>query len=320
MRRAIFALVFLSLSQARAEEAGGVTWEKSVAAAKERAAKEKRPIVIDFWASWCGWCKVQDREVFSKPKMAEFTKGMIFVKLNTEDGGDGTKLARNFGISGLPTVLVMDATEHEVDRITGFHKIDDFIPRLQAILDGKGELQLLSKKPDPTPQDLDKLASLYVDRGNVQMARDSWEGILKKDPDNKQGITDDTMLKLAALAYSQGQLDDAKKQLEALIKKFPNEASAASAKSYLQRLDSAPRGGAQAPKLAHYDTLPGVDLATLPADKRAKVLERANKETCTCGCPQDTIAQCLNTDPQCAVAPRLVQQIVNEVTGTKASK
>ena len=47
--------------------------------------KEPRKMVIDVYTDWCGWCKVMDRETFSKPAIAEFVnKNYYAVKLNAE--------------------------------------------------------------------------------------------------------------------------------------------------------------------------------------------------------------------------------------------
>src|SRR5439155_6615184 len=73
----------------------------------------------------------------------------------------------------------------------------------------------------------------------------------------------------------------------------------------------------QAAKLenaAQATTIPGVDLAKLPADRRAQALHRLNSEACTCGC-DFTIAKCRIDDPTCGVrlpVPRVIAQEVTE--------
>jgi hypothetical protein len=64
--------------------------------------------------------------------------------------------------------------------------------------------------------------------------------------------------------------------------------------------------------LNYFDKLPGIDLDKLSPQRRQRVLDRANKETCTCGCKGDTVARCLVNDPSCPLAKVLAQQIYEE--------
>jgi hypothetical protein len=64
--------------------------------------------------------------------------------------------------------------------------------------------------------------------------------------------------------------------------------------------------------LNYFDKLPGIDLDKLSPQRRQRVLERANKELCTCGCKGDTVARCLVNDPSCKLVKSLAQQIYEE--------
>lgn len=62
----------------------------------------------------------------------------------------------------------------------------------------------------------------------------------------------------------------------------------------------------------HYDDLPGLDLKKLSPERRKRVIERANREICTCGCRGDTVARCLVKDPNCQLVKSLAKQIYEE--------
>lgn len=57
----------------------------SIKEAFEANQKAPKKFVIDVYTDWCGWCKVMDRETFTKPAIVEYiNKNYYAVKLNAE--------------------------------------------------------------------------------------------------------------------------------------------------------------------------------------------------------------------------------------------
>src|SRR5215471_8742886 len=63
----------------------------------------------------------------------------------------------------------------------------------------------------------------------------------------------------------------------------------------------------------YFMQLPGIDLSTLTPKQKQRFLDRVNQETCTCGCPNDTIARCLVNDPKCPTVRGLAEKVLSEV-------
>lgn len=67
---------------------------------EETVVKSDLPVVVDFWAPWCGPCKVVGPVIDS---LASELEGRVrFVKINVDDN---VKTAGSFGVRGIPTLL-----------------------------------------------------------------------------------------------------------------------------------------------------------------------------------------------------------------------
>ncbi len=69
---------------------------------EQEVLKSDKPVLIDFWASWCGPCRMLSPTI---SEIAEENKDKIKVcKVNVDEEGD---LAALFGVSSIPLLVVM---------------------------------------------------------------------------------------------------------------------------------------------------------------------------------------------------------------------
>ena len=80
----------------------------------------------------------------------------------------------------------------------------------------------------------------------------------------------------------------------------------------LQIVDAEEEDKARVANAAQANKIPGVDLSTLTAEKRATVLQALNSEHCTCGCGL-TLAQCRVDDPTCDVSLPIARDLVKKI-------
>ncbi len=80
---------------------------------KELVGKSEVPVLLDFYASWCGPCKVMSPIIDELSK--EYEGRALVVKINTETA---PKLSTQFKIKSIPTLIVINKGEFQ-ERFNG---------------------------------------------------------------------------------------------------------------------------------------------------------------------------------------------------------
>ncbi len=96
---------------------------------QEEVVKSEMPVLIDFWADWCGPCKMMG-PVFEELS-SDYDGKLKFAKLNTDEESE---LANNFQIQGIPC-LILTKEGKEIDRIVGFAQKEELKQKIDSILE-----------------------------------------------------------------------------------------------------------------------------------------------------------------------------------------
>ena len=127
----LLALVAAASAPAAAAAPSTEGWLDDVAAARARAEQEGKPILVDLWAAWCTWCKRLEQDVFSTPAFQEFATGFVLLRVDTEDGAQGTRLMEDFEVAGLPTTLILSHDLIKIGELHGYAPVGPYLQSLQ---------------------------------------------------------------------------------------------------------------------------------------------------------------------------------------------
>ncbi|MDD5362640.1 MAG: thioredoxin fold domain-containing protein [Ignavibacteria bacterium] len=219
MKTKIFLIISLFLALTARIYANEIVFSTGTYAevlAKTKA--ENKVLMIDFFTDWCKWCVELDKKVYTNSDVADFANNnQINWKIDA-DKGEGVELKKKFGVAGYPTVIFVNGDGEEIDRIVGYLPAKDFLSIMKDYNAGKNTLPSLKKILEINPDDIEanfKMGKKYSDGGDVEKAKPYLDKVVKLDPDNRAGWTDDAELLLA-------QISNKTEDLESFIKKYPN--------------------------------------------------------------------------------------------------
>jgi thiol:disulfide interchange protein DsbD len=112
-----------------------LSWEHSEEVARTRAESEKRPLLVDFTAEWCGACNELSRITFADPKVMTEASRFVAVKVDaTHDDDPSIDVIKDrYRVVGLPTVVLVGSDGKERTRFTDFVPPDRFLSAIRQI-------------------------------------------------------------------------------------------------------------------------------------------------------------------------------------------
>jgi thioredoxin-related protein len=201
-------------------QASAGPWLKSLAVAQKKAKDGNQLIFVDLFADWCGWCHRMEQEVFPSQTFQNATDDKVLLRLNTEDGADGTKLARQYNVTSLPTFLLITGDGTMAGLIRGYAPPKEFV---QSMKDAEGRYTTFVEnvKKEPTfGKDYRKRLDLAIEFGQRQNYAASEARMKRLIEESKApaDIRDETYFNLALTQSLSGKHDEALKTIAAFSK------------------------------------------------------------------------------------------------------
>ncbi|SHE60189.1 Thioredoxin-related protein [Fodinibius roseus] len=135
------SLLLVGLRPAHSQELQWLPFEKALATADS----SNRPVLVDIWAPWCGWCRKLKKEVY--PALApEWSGQFVLTRVNRDDREavhhyrgqklSSLRLAQKLGARQVPSIVFLNARGKYLLHVTGFLDAKSLEPLLAYIATG----------------------------------------------------------------------------------------------------------------------------------------------------------------------------------------
>jgi tetratricopeptide (TPR) repeat protein len=166
-----------------------IKWEKKFDDALREAKRSGHPIVVDFWAEWCGWCHRLERTTYADPTVIQRAQGFVAVRVNTEGSRRELEVCAKYGVGErLPVILFLSPEGRQLFRVEGYQGPGQF-PRTLDLAHQVGQrVAAWEAAIDASPNESGALLALgrhMLNQGYYHEATD----LLRRAVDNDAGAT-----------------------------------------------------------------------------------------------------------------------------------
>ncbi len=110
------------------------------------AVRTQRPVLVDVYTDWCGWCRRMERDVYTRDDVRDYlSRRFVVVKLDAEAKDEASyegkmytsrSLAERFRVTGYPTTIFLRANGEHLVNVPGYVPADRFLQLLRYVGDG----------------------------------------------------------------------------------------------------------------------------------------------------------------------------------------
>lgn len=194
------------------------------------AASTGKPVVIDFYTTWCTPCKAFDAQIYPDAAVQAALGGVIYVKYDAEDGGEGLAAAERYEVSSFPMFLALDETGAVRARFQGMPETPApfvaFVESAISTASGEAAVTARVKAAGKDARVLLGAARWYAARRRTKEALALYDRAVKADKGNKLGVAAESSWEASRVRRAAKLRAETVAAALAYVTKYPSGASA----------------------------------------------------------------------------------------------
>ncbi|WP_372745375.1 thioredoxin family protein [Lutibacter sp.] len=154
-------------------------WMTSLEDAQKLSKLLNKPILVDFWAIWCGPCKKMDTDVWEKEDIKLVMENYIPVKIDIDSN---PLIATKYGVRSIPNIMILDSWGNVLESFVGYRDKTSVAKTLKAFtlnLAIINQALFILKKDEKNPYSNLRVAQKYQDASLV-LENDSKNAFIKQ--------------------------------------------------------------------------------------------------------------------------------------------
>ena len=163
MKKIFYMIVFLMLGTLGNLSAQITLFKGTFDEALKKAQQEKKDLFVDFFAEWCGPCKMMASEVFTQKEVGEFFNNRFICVQVDVDTQENKDIAKRYNVTALPTMVFISRVGKELRRVQGSVPAESLIKEAKIATGEELSFEQLYEKYKKKKNDLDVQQQLLIE-------------------------------------------------------------------------------------------------------------------------------------------------------------